>query len=30
LTNVVILELKINPDISQGEGLATLAELRVA
>jgi len=24
------LELKINPDISQGEGLATLAELRVA
>ena len=30
LTNVGILELTINPDVSEGEGLATLAEFRVA
>jgi hypothetical protein len=30
LTNVGILELTINPDVSEGEGLATLADLRIA
>ena len=30
LTNVGILELTINPDVSEGEGLATLAEWRIA
>jgi hypothetical protein len=30
LSNVGILELTINPDVSQGEALATLAEFRIA
>ena len=30
LDNVGILELTVNPDVSQGEALATLSELRIA